>query len=754
MERHSNKTYSAKKEAKRLRNLGFNIIPIKANSKVQDGTSEEIADWKKNGCSKEIKDNNNIGIQYSEDTFWAIDFDSPELLKEIIIDEKKRKKLMIVKTSRGHHVIFRTIKGDQPPGDVKLFDAIIDKDFTNKKHSENPTDKNQYTKECKVVREIDIKVHGYTMCPPSIHPDTGKKYEFVNKIFSIPELGWSNASKILGDFGFFKTAEAKSIAHALGNNNDYHELIRGGFNRGLRRTKLRSYYIKLRIYDWKQLSDEEGSELAATKYKKMNQTCIPPLEEKEVKINIASAEKYFLNVVKPELEYGEIKGTIKKKKEVEMVDIAYEMDSKYHFISTISKEIWFYKDDGLYHKHGEDLIRTELEADGLGERVKNSAVARISDATKIRPDEINDTNGNENIFDRDFEKLQVKNKVINMTNGEVLEFSSELRNTVAVNVDFNVSAACPRFEKFLSSITDKNARKTMWILEMFAQCLIKKNVIQRGYVLHGKGQNGKGALLRILVRLLGMENVTTQYMSSFEDNRFLGYDLLGKAASIAADGGTERVERTGKVKSVLGGDLLNCEEKFRSSFTFVPFATLIFTFNELPEVNDHSDGFNRKIQTIHFTKSFYGKNDDPNIETIKDDKTEMSGILNLLLPICKRLLIEKRLLDPFTVEETKKAWTFANDSFYRFSKEEIIISDESSIDGRILRERYEEMCEEWGMEPISQNNFSKRMRKFIKSENPKYKGRIEGETTIIWRGITLRYHNPKEKSIHEYDDDE
>ena len=732
-------------EAKRLRDLGFNIIPIKENSKIQDGTPAEIKDWKKNGCNKEIRDYHNIGIQYSEDTFWAIDFDSPELLKEIIIDDKKRKKMMIVKTGRGHHVIFKTIKGDVPPGDVKLFDAIIDKDKTDKKHSEDTTDKNNYTKEGKVVREIDIRVHGYTVCPPSIHPDTGKKYVFVNDNFNVPELGWKNAAKILGDFGFSKSVDAKSIAHAFGKTNDYNELIQGGFGVGERRTKLRSFYIKCRMYSWEQVPDEESISVAVSKYRKLNQTCIPALEENEVKINIASAEQYFVNVIKPDLENGKMKLSKKQKENIDVVNVADEVIGEFEFISTVAKETWFYKkEDGLFHKHGEDLVLTKMQEDGLGE-YKHLIFDIVKDLTKIRPDEIDTSDGSENLFDRDFTKLQTKNKVIDMTTDEIFEFSPEFQNTVAFNVIYDENAKCPRFEKFLSSITDGNIRKRMWLLEMMAQCLIKKNVVQRGYVLHGKGQNGKGTLLRILTRLLGMRNIASQYMASFEENRFLGYDLYGKAASIAADGGTEMVEHTGKIKSVLGDDVLNCEEKFKSAFTYVPFSTLIFTFNELPEVNDHSNGFNRKIQTINFTKSFYGKDDNPDVETIKDDQTEMSGILNLLLPVCKRLITKKKLTNPHTVEETKKAWTFANDSFYRFSKEELILSDESRIDGHALYKRYEECCDEWGMEKIHQNTFSTRMRDWLKSENPKYQGRIEGENTIIWRGVALKYHSPGEK---------
>ena len=728
------------KTAARLRGLGFNVIPIKEKSKIQDGTSEEIKKWKTNGCTREIRDYHNIGIQYSESSFWALDLDSPELLNEIIVDEEKRKDMMIVKTGRGHHLIFKIVKGDVPPGDVKLFDGTVDGKMTEKKHSENTADKAKYSKEGILLREIDVRVHGYTVAPPSIHPDTGKEYEFVNEnVKSPPELGWKNASKFLSEFGFFKTTVSKSIKHAfLGNSgHQYYELIKGSFGVGERRRNLRSLYLQVRIMNWNKLNEEEGQAEAKKKYRIINQTCIPALEEKEVEINVVSAERFFTVEIKPDLENGKLKPKMWEKNEA--IDGIKEMEDKHHFISTVTKETWFYKpEDGLYHKHGEDLVRTELDKSGLDKKIKDETVSSLVDSTKIRPDEIDTGDGNENLFDRDYTKIQVRNKVYDIMTNEVLDFSPEFRNTVAFDVTYDKDAKCPRFDEFLNEITGDDERKKTWILEMMAQCLIKKNVVQRGYVLHGKGQNGKGVLLRILGQMLGGNNIATQFMSEFADNAYLGFDFYGKTANIAADGGTEPIEKTGTIKSILGNDRIRCEEKYHNAFSYVPFVTLIFTFNELPTVYDHSDGFNRKIQPINFTKSFYGDADKPEVETIKDNETEMSGILNLLLLVCKGLVSERKLTNPFTVNETKKAWTFANDSFYRFSTEELKIELDAKIEGNVLFNAYVQCCEKWGMEPITQIIFSKKLLGWVGNRGQKHTTRnTAGGAVVMWNNVSL-----------------
>ena len=384
-------------------------------------------------------------------------------------------------------------------------------------------------------------------------------------------------------------------------------------------------------------------------------------------------------------------------------------------------------------------LETELDKSGLEKSIKDEMVSSLVDSTKIRPDEIDTGDGNESLFDRDYTKIQVRNKVLDIVTKEILDFSHEFRNTVAFDVTYDKDAKCTRFNEFLNSITGEDERKKTWVLEMMAQCLIKKNVIQRGYVLHGKGQNGKGALLRILGQMLGGGNIATQFMSEFADNAYLGFDFFGKTANIAGDGGTEIIEKTGAIKSILGNDRIRCEEKYRNAFSYVPFVTLIFTFNELPEVNDHSDGFNRKIQTIHFTKSFYGNEDDPEVETIKDDETEMSGILNLLLPVCKRLITKKKLSNPFSVEETKMAWVMANDSFYRFSKEDLIIAEDGCTEGGALFARYEERCIEWGMGSIGQNSFSRKLQDWANNiDGKKVRTRREGVSVMMWKGVSLK----------------
>ena len=199
-----------------------------------------------------------------------------------------------------------------------------------------------------------------------------------------------------------------------------------------------------------------------------------------------------------------------------------------------------------------------------------------------------------------------------------------------------------------------------------------------------------------------MRNTISIPIQNFQKSQFIGHDLRAKCANISADGGTEPISRTGFLKEVLGGDSVRCEEKYHNAFMFDPFVTMIFTFNEIPVVQDSSDGFARKIQTIHWDQRFTGDRRDNSVNNIATTPAELSGIFNRLVPIITKLLKTNQLSFEDGVKETKTILLSRSDSWYGFEKSEIMRGD-YKIEVGELREKYEKWCNDEGMTPISAN---------------------------------------------------
>ena len=93
--------------------------------------------------------------------------------------------------------------------------------------------------------------------------------------------------------------------------------------------------------------------------------------------------------------------------------------------------------------------------------------------------------------------------------------------------------------------------------------------------------------------------------------------------------------------------------------------------NELPAIEDSSDGFARKMQLIHFGNKFEGAKKDKSVDTIQYDDVELSGVFNLLLPIINRIVVERGLEYEDDVSVIKNKWLKRSDSVYSFVSEYI-----------------------------------------------------------------------------------
>lgn len=749
-------------EAARLRELGFNIIPIRAGSKMPRAGEGDIVAWRAEGCSVEILDTDNIAMLHGGiGGTWAMDCDNPSILKDLLTDYGKAPKLCVVKTPKqGHHLIFKQDPADPPLGDFKFED-----------HG---------------GRKIDIKAKGYTLLPPSLHPDEylGRyRYLFDTNVPNI-RMRWSNALGVLHGRGFFSPSDkdemmSDAMSGRFGGGGgqmaggdgqskyDYNELLEGGFGVGERRRKQNSLYVKKRIMG----STEEDAKLAVLR---INATCNPPLPDREVRDNIRASEKFFewhkdeINRKYQEKMHqqrsggggavaaagdGSVPGGAaaagtgaggvggggpRRRNALDPHTCADTVMHETNYIGHPSGEIYYYA-NGIWIKGGEHKLRKSCELRWRDQGITHSQIREIEELVRIRTAIVPD-GSNEDVFDLDATKIVLLNGTYDLKREELVEHSPEHMATIRHPITYDTTAGCPVFERAMQGWFDDDKYRTI-ILEMFALSMLRKNVIQKGYVHYGKGSNGKSTCLAVLRHMLGRQNTASIEMQSFEDSRFIGDTLYGKSANIASDGGTQPLVKTGLIKAVLGGDSITCEPKFKKAFVFQPFATLIFTFNELPPVLDSSDGFARKIQLVPWNNRFTRA--DREIAVLSNDESERSGIFNRVVPIMRRFLLddgEPEYEDE--VEQTQNLWMRRSDSFYLFREEYMIIGkgrkgEEYKIEVNKLNTEYIQACSEHGMTPLPKNEFFSRVSELLGGKKPAAT-RVNGENLRVWKGLTIR----------------
>jgi len=701
---------TASKVTEYFRSKGKNIIPIVPGTKVPPkGLALESYFMK--ACDVMIKDSDSIALLHGKiSNTFAIDIDMKngggwEDAIHIVAEDiqKLLKKTIVVKTPKqGCHIILQPI-GELPPKNAKYFN--------------------------KEGIEIDVKTQGgYTLMPPSIYTQKELgKYQFISETLETLPVDWISFESHLASKGFFLKEDMDN--KDLHSDYDLDKLLRGKFARGSRRKSLNSLYCKMRVRRWSE-------KLTIKKIKEINRKLPEPLPDKELEYNIKYSESFFSHQVQPSLDdYNKnTKDKPKKKsKRFSPYDAAEHLMDEFTFVSHIAGEIFYYA-NGIYRKNGKMLIskkcRQYWEVLDIDTTMINEITNIIRDKTTILSDD-----DNQEIFDTDYNKIILKNGMYDFENNCFTDYESNVISTIKHPIFYDSSKGCPQFEAFLESSLDRDIEKISQVWEMMALCFIKKYIIQKGFVNYGIGSNGKSTYLAILRNMLGINNTSSIPMQLFQKSQFIGYELRGKCANISADGGTEPITKTGYIKSVLGGDAIRCEQKFRDPFDFMPFVTLIFTFNELPIITDASDGFARKIQTIHWDQKFYGNDRDLSVDKIAFDGSERSGIFNKLIPIIRRLIDTRKMAHESSVEDTKAVWLSRSDSFYRFKKVHIVIGPDYKISPTHIESAYTQFCEEERMTPIPKKLLFDKL-KSINGNSPTVT-RVEGRSARMWVGFTI-----------------
>jgi len=348
--------------------------------------------------------------------------------------------------------------------------------------------------------------------------------------------------------------------------------------------------------------------------------------------------------------------------------------------------------------------------------------------------------------------INLKNGVLDIETGQLHPHDPQLWFTSVIDVQFDPNAKCPNFTRFLSEILPPESHPT--IEELFGYTLYRSNYARRAFMFVGQGNNGKSLLLDILTRWIGEENVSNKSLQDLEFNRFSVARLLGKHVNVSADLPQTPLGKSEVFRALTGGDFLEAERKHRDSFSFQPYAKLIFSTNKLPPVRDDEvDAFFKRWVILEFPYRF---EDDPaKRKEILDSCTteeEKSGILNWALEGLRRLLQTGK----FTADEGDSAkirdrWMRETNPAYDFLTTHVERDPTGAIMKKNLWTRYLTWREEQGLPTIErQNEFSQLVQALFRAESKRV--RIQGELHHVWVGIRWKDQDRQDQEPSNVDD--
>lgn len=294
-------------------------------------------------------------------------------------------------------------------------------------------------------------------------------------------------------------------------------------------------------------------------------------------------------------------------------------------------EMYVYE-DGIYKNIGETRV-AEFLTEELGDRYSRHIRREVTEVIQ------NKTRKPRSKFGRSPDWVCLKNCQYNVQTGETKAHSPDDEYLYKVDVAYHEEASCPKFDRFLAEHVPPEKIQTVWC--MFAHALHRGYPTQSAFLLWGETATGKSTTLRVLEKLIGMDNVAAQSVRQLKQGNHAKANLYGKQANIVAEAPSPREMKQQEFKALTGGDLVHANPKHREPFEFYNSATMIFATNDLfdmDELDELEAEYLRRWELIPYKNSVpEDQRVDKFYQTFTEDDDEMQGILARTLETLYRM---------------------------------------------------------------------------------------------------------------------
>jgi putative DNA primase/helicase len=306
--------------------------------------------------------------------------------------------------------------------------------------------------------------------------------------------------------------------------------------------------------------------------------------------------------------------------------------------------------------------------------------------------------------------IGLKNSILDIETMDELPYSPRLIINNRVDYNYNPYAYHEIMDKTLNKVSCNDPEIRMLLEEMIGYSLYRKNNMQVAFILTGEGSNGKSTILNLIKKLLGKQNYTSLDIRELEDT-FKPAELYNKLANIGDDISNKYLEGSSVFKKVVTGESFVAQRKYAQPFELESYATQIFCANQLPNVNDRTDGFSRRLIIIPFNAKFSSKDADydPFIEDKLMQPEAMEYLLKISIDGLKRVLSSKQFTKSSKADLEKEAYMLENNNVLQwFYDADPKIENESTSD---VYQQYQMWCGRNGYKALSKSNLGREIKK-------------------------------------------
>lgn len=331
--------------------------------------------------------------------------------------------------------------------------------------------------------------------------------------------------------------------------------------------------------------------------------------------------------------------------------------------------------------------------------------------------------------------MTFQNGTLEIETGRFRDFSEADYCSICMEYDYDPSAQCPAWERFIEDVTDEEPRRAEVLQFIPGYALMPDCRYQKIFWLIGGGSNGKSLYLEVIQSLFGDPNISVVLPSGLP-KEFQRVKLKDSIMNIAKDVPSDFT--TGEIREWLlqisDGTLIQACYKSKTHIDFAPRSKLVFSSND-PPVAASVKGLDRRLVFVKFPCQYVDFPDpkDPkqkpkDVNLISKLRDELPGIFNWAYAGYK--LLNQVGYFTETPEQTEILQQFKDRS-----DPVKVFCEDHNYSGTVPRDEvyreYKFWCEDTGHKPLNRENFLPKFRDQLGS-------RITDEKRIRIDGVLTR----------------
>jgi len=287
--------------------------------------------------------------------------------------------------------------------------------------------------------------------------------------------------------------------------------------------------------------------------------------------------------------------------------------------------------------------------------------------------------------------LTLQNGLFDLIEESLIPHTPDIFTTNLLPYDYDPSAECPLWLKFLDDVFMGDDDKITFAQESIGYAFLKEIPKPALFFLVGSGSNGKSVFVNTISNLFGEENVSTISLNQLT-NEYYALGLFGKMINVSSETPHKKQINTDMVKAAVAGDWISGRNPYKEPTKFKPYAKHFLAMNQIPVIDDASHGWWRRIYILEFLRTF--SEHEMDVHLTDKLKNELSGIFNWALAGYKRLRENKYIFcNGISLQKSKQNYKSQSNSVFAFSSKHLKTTEN---DSRVLFKdsyaSYESFC--------------------------------------------------------------